>query len=216
MKGVVFDLDGTLVDSAPDIRGAANALLDDLGLERLDAAETRSFVGNGIPKLVERMMAARDITFTKARQGDLTRKFVAHYEQKPVDLSTLYPGVRTALESLKARGSALGICTNKNLGLTQMVLEGLGIAGFFDVVIAGDSLNVRKPDPAPLFAAIRALRAGGAVFIGDSEVDAATAKAAKIRFGLHAQGYRRAPVADIHHDFTFADFRDLSGHLGNL
>lgn len=213
MTGLVFDLDGTLVDSAPDIHAAANALLDDLGLERLDATQLRSFVGNGMPKLVERVMIARGLKVTPDYHKDLTQRFIANYRACPVRYSALYPGVRAALEGLKTGGFALGICTNKNLDLTQLVLDGMGIAAYFGTVIAGDSLSVRKPDPAPLFAAMKTLGTRETVFIGDSEVDAATAKAADVRFGLHTEGYHRSPIADIHHDFQFSDYADLAGHL---
>ena len=208
-KPVIFDLDGTLVDSAPDIHAATNALLRAMGYQPLSLRTVRGFIGNGIPKLVERAMRASDIEFTTARHKGLCDQFEAIYRQRPAVKSALYPGVREALETLRAQGRRLGICTNKNLDLTHQIIEALELAPLFDAVVGGDSLDVKKPDPAPYIEALRQLGVDAAIYVGDSEIDAATAKAAKAPFALFTEGYRKAAVAAIPHDFAFSDYERL-------
>ena len=203
MTPIVFDLDGTLVDSLPDIVAAVNKMVADFESEPLPEDLIRSFVGRGIPKLVESVL--NEIKLTTSH-GIST--FKRHYESAPSDLTVMYPGVLNALIALKARGYPMGICTNKDLGLTQTVLDDLDISQFFDLVIGGDSLETRKPAPEPLLKAFEDLGATG-VFIGDSEVDAQTAKAANVTMGLYTQGYRKTPVKELYHSFSFSDFSEL-------
>jgi phosphoglycolate phosphatase len=209
MRAVIFDLDGTLVDSAPDIHAAANALLRSMGYQPLSLPTVRSFIGNGIPKLVERVMRASDIPMEAARHAGLVARFEDLYGAHPASLTVPYPGVRDSLRRLAEGGAVLGVCTNKNEGLSRQVLDGVGLGDLFDVVVGGDTLPVRKPDPAPFFACAERLGAGACVYVGDSEVDAATAEAAHVRFGLFTEGYRKTAVALIRHDFAFSDFSRL-------
>ncbi|MDQ2094139.1 phosphoglycolate phosphatase [Rhodalgimonas zhirmunskyi] len=207
MSAVVFDLDGTLVDSAPDIQAAANRMLEGEGLAPLDLPTLISFIGNGLPKLVERVMRTRGID--PARHEELTQVTLAHYSADSSDLTVLYPGVRAALQALQAKGYALGLCTNKPEAPARDILRALGIEDFFAVVVGGDTLPVKKPDPAPLFTAFEALGEGARLYVGDSEVDAATAKAAGVDFALFTEGYRKGPVEQMLHKARFADFAEL-------
>lgn len=209
MKGVIFDLDGTLVDSAPDIHAAANALLRAMGYQPLAIEVVRSFIGNGIPKLVERVMRVSDIEFEPDRHASLTSQFVNLYAEYPAAKSRLYPGVLDCLKDFKEQGCALGVCTNKDYDLTVKVLKGLGIAGYFGSVIGGDSLPTRKPDPAPFHACAKLLEASEVVYVGDSEVDAETATAAQVPFFLYTLGYRKAPLKDLKYDGAFDHFDAL-------
>lgn len=207
MASVIFDLDGTLIDSAPDIHAAANRVLAEAGADPLDFFTVRSFIGNGVPVLVDRIIAARSLTVAKS---ELEARFLAHYEADSTTLTRLYPGVRDALSDLAGSGVRLGICTNKPEAPTRAILAAFGLQTLFSVVIGGDSLAVRKPDPAPLLAARAALGAP-ALFVGDSEVDAETARAAALPFALFTEGYRKAPVASLVHAAAFADYADLAG-----
>ena len=211
---IVFDLDGTLIDSAPDIQGIANALLVQEGAEPIDLATTHRFIGNGVGVFVERMRALRDIP--DEAQDRLVDAFASRYLTAH-DLTKLYPSVRPTLETL-AQDHALGICTNKVIGPTHAVLRHLEIDRFFGTVIGGDSLPTRKPDPAMLHAAFDALGVGPCLYVGDSEVDAETAQRASVPFFLFVRGYRKTPVNQIPHDVAFDDFDKLPdlvrSHLG--
>lgn len=208
---IVFDLDGTLIDSAPDIRAAANVMLEAEGAAPLDMATTISFIGNGIPKLVERAMRARDLPM--AEHARLTEAMLAAYDKNPATLTRLYDGLAELLPALREDGHRLGICTNKPLAPTRQILDILEITDLFDVIIGGDTLAVKKPDPAPLMAAYDALGDGARLYVGDSEVDAETAERAKVPFALFTEGYRKVPVAELTHELAFADFAELGAYI---
>lgn len=205
---IVFDLDGTLIHSAPDIHAAANRMLAGEGAAPLDMATLTSFIGNGIPKLVERAMRAREIPPTE--HARLTQVMLDHYAENPATLTRLYPGIATLLPALKQANHKLGICTNKPEAPTRQILDLLGIADLFDVIIGGDSLGVKKPDPAPLQATFMGLGQDTPLYVGDSEVDAETAQRAEIPFALFTQGYRKVAVDDLTHAYRFDSFHDLA------
>lgn len=214
MSAIVFDLDGTLVHSAPDIAAAANRMLDEAGQPPLDMETAISFVGHGIPRFVEQVMAHYGID--PAQHTAMTARMLVHYTAHPADLTRPYPGVVATLEVLRAQGHTLGICTNKYHAQSVQILDALDLAQYFDVVIGGDSLPVKKPDPAPMHAAFAALPGVPLLYVGDSETDAETARRAGQRFALFTEGYRRAPVADLPHDFAFDDFTALPAFVSGL
>jgi phosphoglycolate phosphatase len=211
----VFDLDGTLIDSAPDIHAAGNAVLAAEGLPPVTPDQSRSFIGNGARIYVERLERAAAGANDPARTARMRDLFIAEYEVAH-GLTRIYPGVEAALASLRGQGWRLAICTNKPHGPALTVLAHFGWTGLFDAVIGGDSLPVVKPDPAPLQAAIAGLGGGPVVYVGDSEVDAQTAQAARVPFALFTGGYRRSPVDRIPHDRLFDDWADLPGHAADL
>ncbi len=208
---IVFDLDGTLIDSAPDIRAAANAMLAAEGAAPLDMATTISFIGNGIPKFVERAMRTRALP--EADHARLTEAMLDAYAQNPATLSRLHPGLDSLLPKLKSDGHRLGVCTNKPLAPARQILDIFGITDLFDVIIGGDSLPAKKPDPAPLIAAFEALGAGERLYVGDSEVDAETAARASIPFALFTEGYRKEPVEALAHVLAFDHFDGLGAYI---
>lgn len=199
---IVFDLDGTLVDSLGDIVAAANQTLSDLGLPPLPREVIGRFVGNGLPKLVERMI--RHCELPLDRHDELTKVTLTHYTAGASKTTVPYPGIPQALASLRSQGHTLGVCTNKPEAPAQHILDALDLSQYFDAVLGGDSLTTRKPDPQHLFASFDALPAHGSrVFVGDSEVDAETAERAEIPFLLFTRGYRKSPVTDIPHDVAY-------------
>ena len=207
---VLFDLDGTLVHSAPDLHGAANAMLAELGLPLLSLQTVISFIGNGVPKLVERIMRASPPPHDEARLGQMLDAFTRLYNAEPVKLTALYPGVLSRLDDLKARGVALGLCTNKPQAPAKQVLRLLGLSDYFSVVVGGDSLPVRKPDPAPLLKTFDALGEGPRLYVGDSAVDRETAVRAKVPFAFFSGGYGTQAMRDDPSLTRFDSFDDFS------
>ena len=210
---VVFDLDGTLIDSAPDIQATAATVLREEGAAPLDRALTVSFVGAGAPAFVDRMMAARGLD--PARRDAILARFLALYEGATA-LTRPYPGAVEALDLLRGRGHRLGLCTNKPGRPTRRALEAVGLGAAFEAIVAGDTLTARKPDPAPLLACVERLGGGPAAFVGDGEVDAETAARAGVPFALFTEGYRRSPPDAIPARVRFSDFAALPDLIAAL
>ena len=210
--GLIFDLDGTLVDSAPDIHAVVNRVLAQQDLPPLPFDQVKSFIGNGVGVLITRCLAAHGLAANAAELMRLTGLFEVEYESA-VHLTTLNPGVSVALQTLADERFPMAICTNKPSGPTRAVLGHFDLARFFPVVVGGDTLATRKPDPAPLRHAMAELGASEVIFVGDSEVDAATAQAAGVRFWLFDGGYRNAAPEDLGAERIFSDFRQLADRL---
>lgn len=207
---VLFDLDGTLIDSASEIHAAVNRALIGANLPDLTAAQVRSFIGNGVGVLLSRCLAALGMGADGPLHARLMATFLADYETR-FALTTLYPAVTSMLQRLAASGHVLGICTNKPEAPTRAVLHHFNLLHHFSVIVGGDTLAQRKPDPAPLRLAHRLIGGGPTLFVGDSEVDAETARATPLPFVLFTGGYRKTPVADLAPVMAFghhADFPD--------
>jgi phosphoglycolate phosphatase len=205
-RAVVFDLDGTLIDSLPDIAAAANALLDEEGLEPLPQSRIGGFVGMGEKVFLDRLIAATGLE--RAQYDALMARFMVLYKAN-TGRTRLFPGVLDMMSTLRDSGLALGLCTNKPGGPLQAVLDALDLGRWFDAIIAGDTLPIRKPDPAPLRLGFERMGATEGVYVGDSDVDAETAQRAGIPFLLFSEGIRTKPVSDIPHDALFGDFSRL-------
>ncbi len=216
---VIFDLDGTLVDSAPDLTRALNRLLDELKRPALDLEAVVGMIGDGATKLVERAMTATGGLGPGDDLGSLTGRFLNLYEGATAVDTRPYPGVCEALANLSAQGCRLGVCTNKPEAPARAVLEDVGLAGFFGAVLGGDSLGeIRKPDPRHLLAVLDRLGigAGRAVMVGDNANDVAAARAAGLPVILRAGGYTRVPAADLGADLVIEDFAALPAALTTL
>lgn len=211
MKAIIFDLDGTLIDSVPDIHAAVSRTLHDEGVPPLSIRTVRSFVGNGVPTLIDKVMEARGEGADPARRAALIARFMRHYEAASTDLTTVYPNVKSALLALHGAGHPIGLCTNKPEAIARDILQGVGLIAYFQAIIGGDSLPERKPHPAPLLETLRVLGAEEAIYVGDSEVDAETAQAAGIPLLLFTEGYRKTPIEDLVHHTAFSDFAELPG-----
>ena len=208
---VVFDLDGTLVDSLPDLHLAVNRLLDEEGQPPLDRAAVGAMVGEGATRLVARAFAAVDIPLSDAAAERYTERFRELYLEAPCIHTRPMPHARAALQRLDERGVKLGLCTNKPLAHTRVILERLELAPYFTAVTGGDSLAVRKPDPAPLLATLAPLDAAPAhsLFVGDSRIDRDTARAAGVRAVLVEGGYTDVPVRSLAADAHLASLDEL-------
>jgi len=191
MKAVLLDLDGTLLDTAPDLAAAANAMLADQGLAPLPADTIRGFIGQGIPRLVERCLQASGFPLACERLQPALRSFATHYARLNGAASRPFPGVPDALERMRAASLRLACVTNKARAFTLPLLEKAGLAPFFDAVVTSDDVGRRKPDPAPFLHACRTLGVapGEAAVVGDSANDAEAARAAGCRVLLVTYGY---------------------------
>ncbi|HEX3501136.1 MAG TPA: phosphoglycolate phosphatase [Stellaceae bacterium] len=208
-NAVVFDLDGTLVDSLPDLAAALAVTLGEIGAPALSREAVRGMIGDGTTALVARALAARNLPATLL--GERLTRFLALYEAAPATLSRPYPGVRETLHALQDEGRRLAICTNKPQRATLAVLRGLDLEDFFAAIVGGDVLAVKKPDPAHLLAALDRLGAapGDAIMIGDNEHDVAMAKAAGVPVILVRYGYHRVPLATLAADIQIDAFDAL-------
>ena len=194
---LLFDLDGTLVDSVPDLCAVLNEVLRQHGYGPLSQETVRPMVGDGVVPLVIRGFAACGAGEDEARAA--LPHYIALYEANATRDSLLYPGVRETLVELRRRGYRTGVCTNKLQGATKAVLRGFGVDELFDAVAGGDRYRVRKPDPGHLTGLVDELggTAERSTMIGDSEIDAAAAKAASIPALLMSYGYARVPLAGL-------------------
>lgn len=205
---LIFDLDGTLIDSLPDIHAAVNRLLAEAQAAPLPLPLVRSFIGDGPEVLIRRVIGA--VGTAPERLADWHARFLAIYTADPASRTVVAEGVAPALARLRAGGWRLGICTNKPPTPTAAVLAALGLADLFDAVVAGPVEGRQKPDPAPLLHAAALLGTGDAVYIGDSEIDAEAARGAGLPFGFYTGGYARAPAEPQAFRFDhFADLPDL-------
>ncbi len=173
MRTLLLDLDGTLIDSRRDLAAATNRLLAEAGLAPLPLELVCGFVGRGARALVRRALDAADPDGRVPRSQAVLRRFLGHYEQVLLDSTVPFPGVRQGLVQLRSAGVGLAVVTNKPIAPTRTILDGLDLSGMFTVVLGGDSLATKKPDPAPLVAAAAALPVGleSCVMVGDSDVD---------------------------------------------
>ena len=212
---VAFDLDGTLADTAPDLTAALNHSLTMLGRPPVPEESVRHMVGHGARALLRRGLAATgEVSETLIEDGFPI--FLAHYEAHIADRSRPYPGVERALDDLAARGVALALCTNKLEGLAHELLAAFGWSGRFASVVGGDTLPVRKPDPAPLHEAIARAGGGTAAYVGDSITDIDTARAAEVPIVAVSFGFPDRPPEQLGADRLIDHFDDLVRALETL
>lgn len=208
LRAVLFDLDGTLIDSAPSLHRAAAATMEALGHSAPTLAQVKGFAGDGIPALVERCLAAAGQPPTE----EAVVVFRAIYDADPLTGTAPLPGARDLLSGLRDHGMALGLCTNKPEAPTRTIIEALRL-GPFDAMACGDTLPRRKPDPAPLRHVLSLLGVGPehAAYVGDGAADHAAAGAAEVRYLHVAGGYGSGTIPpDVSH------YRDLGAVFGDL
>ncbi len=212
---VVFDLDGTLIDTAPDLTIALNHMLAQTGREQLSQARVLGMIGRGARVLIGNGLAATGTATPESIEKGLAI-FLTYYEAHIADRSRPYEGVEATLDLLAARGVKLAICTNKPEQHTRRLLAAFGWTGRFAAIIGGDTLAARKPDPAPLREAIRRAGDGSAVLVGDSITDIETARAAQLPCVAVTYGYRDRPAAELGATVTIDRFEQLVEALNNL
>ncbi|WP_285447140.1 phosphoglycolate phosphatase [Xanthomonas sp. LMC-A-07] len=207
---VIFDLDGTLVDSASDIAEALNGTLQELGLQQFPEATVRSWIGEGVHTLLA--TALREAGSDRDVDAEMP-VMMRHYEASLLHHPRLYPGVAEALPALRSAGATLALCTNKPARFIQPLLEHLCIAAQFATVLGGDSLPQRKPSAAPLLHLAQQFQYAPAqcLMVGDSATDAAAAQAAGMPLAMVRYGYLRG--FDVEHAGAVAVIDDMRALL---
>ncbi len=215
---LICDLDGTLVDSLPDLAAAIGELLEAEGRPGLSHEAVAAMVGDGVPKLIERALAATGAVPPAAGLAALVARYMPIYEARLTTLTRPYPGAVETLKALKAAGWRLAVCTNKPEAPSRAILAGLGFDGLFEAVSGGDSLAVKKPDPGHPLGLLAELGAapGAAVMLGDSRNDVSAAQAAGLPAIAIAHGYGGTPARELGADRVIESFAELPAALEAL
>jgi len=212
---VAFDLDGTLADTSPDIAAALNLMLGDLGRPSLEPGHIRSLIGDGAKSLIRKALAATG----QASEALVEKGYPIYLQRYGDDIcggTTRFPSVEEALDGLAQRGVTLALCTNKPEMLTRALLDALGWAERFPVLIGGDTLPWRKPDPRPLIETRDRAGGGRMAFVGDSMIDAETARAAGVPFVAVSFGFSDRPAAEFGADAVIDGYAELIPALERL
>lgn len=215
---IIFDLDGTLVDSAPDLAYSLDVLLVELGLEPLGLERARSFIGHGIPNLVRKGLLARNPDIAETAIEQATEHFLKIYTQNLSRQTRPYPGAVDALSTLRRDGWRLAVCTNKLEASARGLLSDLRLLSAFSFVAGPDTFGAAKPDPRPLLGCLPLERSDAypALLVGDSDVDLATAKAASMPAILVSWGYGDAAALRGRADTVVDHFNDVPGAVDHL
>jgi phosphoglycolate phosphatase len=215
---IVFDLDGTLVDTAPDLLASLNAVLTVEGHEPVLPQDLRHLVGHGARAMFKHALLRTEGPVAEPRLSALTEKFLAYYRANIALGSRPFPGVPETLDRLSGQGASLGVCTNKAQDLTELLLNELQLTRHFPSIVGGGRTPYNKPDPRHLLEVVKALKGcpSRAVLVGDSPVDVAAARAAGIPVIAMSYGYTPVPVHELGADAVLDDFTELPGAISRL
>lgn len=210
-SAVVFDLDGTLVDSAGDIASALNELLESKQLAPFSLDEVIGFIGDGITALVQRAFMARDVVLGSQGLSANVAQFKKIYGSRATDLTRPYSGVPELISNLRQRGIAVGICTNKEEGLAQKIVNALGLGGQLDIVVGSRPNRPAKPSPVSLLETVASLGVSHAeaIMVGDSAIDMRCARYAGIPFIGVTFGYSSPPMSELSADVVIESYQDF-------
>lgn len=215
---IVFDLDGTLVDTAPDLIGALNFVLQHEGLPLVPMASARAMIGAGARKLIERGLELDGRTMSARDIDRLTKDFITYYKAHIADASRPFDGLLAALDELEDRGFRFAVCTNKLEELSKLLLDKLDMTRRFVAICGADTFGVSKPDPAILRQTIA--RAGGApsasIMVGDAGPDVGVARRTGIPVIGVTFGYTETPIADLKPDIVIGHMQELPGAIESL
>ncbi|MBX9711345.1 MAG: phosphoglycolate phosphatase [Xanthobacteraceae bacterium] len=215
---IVFDLDGTLVDSAPDLIGALNFVLGREGLPPVPVKSARKMVGAGARALIERGLELEGRAMSPERVSQLTDDFIAYYAKHIADETRPFEGVEVALDELSARGFRFAVCTNKLEWLSKLLLDKLAISSRFAAICGADTFGVQKPDPIILRQTIA--RAGGelssSIMVGDSGPDIGVARRAGVPVIGVDFGYAPVSITELEPDVMISHMRDLRGAVDRI
>jgi phosphoglycolate phosphatase len=218
VRTVVFDLDGTLVDTAPDLVSALNFVLDREGMAPIPLDSARNMIGAGARRMIERGLEADGRPASLAEIDRMTADFVDYYAAHIADASRPFDGLEIALDDLAGRGYQFAVCTNKLEWLSKKLLDELGLSGRFSAICGGDTFGVSKPDPAILQQTVA--RAGGelssTIMVGDAGPDIGVARRAGVPVIGVKFGYTEVPIADLKPDLLIGNMRDLPAAVESL
>lgn len=217
-SALLFDLDGTLIDSAPDIGASLNKALMAMGRPTIGLDDVKSLVGFNAPTLVEKALAMTGPAGGEEESRRLLADFLDTYRRHPCDHTVLFDGVRDALERFAAAGVRLGLCTNKPEVTCYPVLEALDLKSYFTAIVCGDTLDYRKPDPRHVLHTLAAVGAepGDAAFVGDNEIDMEAATGAGLPGVCVTFGYCHRPYDSLGAAALIDHFGDLDRALGEI
>ena len=210
-SAILFDLDGTLVDTAADLAWSLNQALTGFGRRQVEVQEVRGMIGGGIANLVALGLQATGGSVVSAELERLTEECKTLYDEHVADRSKPFPGVIESLPDLAAKGWSMGVCTNKPEETSRRLLAALGIGKWLPVIVGGDTLEVRKPDPAMALAVMDRLSTGlaNSVLVGDSETDVILARNVGVPVILVDYGYTQEPVETLGGDAVISSFAEL-------
>ncbi len=217
-KAIVFDLDGTLVDSVADLAAALNAVLERKGLRAHTLDEVRRMIGGGVQVLLQRAHRAQGHTLADDAAAPLAKTFLAYYRPRATQTTALYPGAAELIEELARGGAKLAICTNKPTDISVAILETLGIAHHFAAIVGAEEGRPRKPDPAALRLALERLSTAPqeSVMIGDSGADVGCARALGMPVIVVAYGYTQTPPEELGADALIAHLGEARAAIARL
>jgi len=215
---ILFDLDGTLIDTAPDLAASMNFVLQQNGRAQVPVADVRHMVGQGARILIERGMATTGLPASEPELDRLFDQFLDYYLAHIADHSVVFPNVEKTLKELLDAGALLAVCTNKPESASIKLLKEFDLDGYFSAIVGGDSLPVRKPDPGHVLGTIEKMGgvASTAIMVGDSANDIDAAKAAGIPVIGVPFGYTAIPIHDLGADLVVDHFDDLAEALIEL
>ena len=208
---IVWDLDGTLVESAHDLANALNTLLNEQGQHAHKVVSVRPMIGGGVAKLIERGFRAAGNPLDQEAVDALVPRFMEIYTACATENTKLVPHARDVLNHFYLAGVKQGLCTNKPMAVTRLILNALDISGYFESTIGGDSTPVKKPNPLPLLTCLEELGAdpGDALMVGDSGADVGAARAAGVPVILVPDGYTGVPAISLGADFVVGNLSDI-------
>ena len=214
-QAIIWDLDGTLVESAPDLATALNTLLNEQGQYGHPVDAVRPMIGGGVALLIERGFKAAGVTLNERRRDALVPRFMDIYRECCTQNTTLVPHARESLLNFYNAGLLQGLCTNKPLEMTEHILHALDIIGFFGSIVAGDSTPEKKPHPLPLLTCLEQLEVHPeqAIMIGDSGADVGAARNAGVQVILVPDGYTGEPATSLGADYVVGSLADLPASI---
>lgn len=215
---VLFDFDGTLIDSAPDIIAALNRLLTELGHAEVDYSAYRTRAGNGARNLLQQVLIGKSVNINEAELPAMVERLLSHYYEMMTENTTPYQYVPEVLAEIHGTGMALAVCTNRTSATTVHLLNHFGLSHLFQAVLCADNVSAKKPDAAHILEAIESLGTAPerTVMIGDTATDVAAARNAGIKVVAVTYGYSAQPVPDLGADAVLSDISQLPGLLKNF